>query len=470
MGGMGMGGMGMGGMGMGGMGMGGMGMGGMGGGMGMGGMGGGGGSGDDEDETREEIIEDLEELIKNQVEPGTWEPDGTLGSLQVWNDRLIVTHTSRAHQQLIDLLRQLREQKDLQVAVETKFIRLQNNFLEQIGVDLDIVLNQGNAGLDQAVATGEGGLVPVVDPITGVRLVQPRQFTQLGFYPTVPAGYGAAMEQIALGQPYQNVALVPPGNSRNWMSRHTTPVPMVNNTLALAAPRSTGIPGSLAGESATIPAFQLFGSFLDNLQVDFLLRATQLDARSSVVDAPRIVTFNNRGAYIAVNTFSSYVMVPGYLPAPGSGVGGQAAGGRDPQIGSIPRGRTLDVLPTVSADRRYVTLTVRPQVTDARFSVFQGATGPLQLPETDITTLRTSVNVPDRGWVLLGGLKQAGETEVEAGVPIISKIPILKRAYTNRSRVKDESVLFILLKPTIIVQGEMEEAAYEGSAITGSGL
>lgn len=213
----------------------------------------------------------------------------------------------------------------------------------------------------------------------------------------------------------------------------------------------------------------MFGSFLDNLQVDFLLRATQMDARSSTVDAPRLVTFNNRGAYITVQTQSSYVMVPGYLPAPGSGVGGQAAGGRDPTIGSVPRGRTLDVTPTVSADRKYVTLTVRPMVMDVRFSLFQGATGPLQLPEIDITTVRTSVNVPDRGWVLLGGLKQAGETEVEAGVPLISKIPILKRAYTNTSRVKDESVLFILLKPTIIVQGEQEEQAFEGSAVSGLG-
>jgi type II secretory pathway component GspD/PulD (secretin) len=465
----GMGGMGGYGGGMGGMGMGGMGMGGMGGGYGGGGggYGGGGQGGEDEegDEEREEIIEDLEELIKNQVEPGTWEPDGTLGSLQVWNDRLIVTHTSRAHQELIELLRQLREAKDLQVAVETKFITLTHNYLEQIGVDLDIILNQGNAGLDQALI----GTDRALDPVTGARLLQPRRFTELGFFPTPPGGYGQPFPQTGLAQPFNNVALVPPGDPGNWYSRHTTPTPILNNTLALAAPRTTGLPGSLGGEQSAVPAFTVFGSFLDNLQVDFLLRATQMDARSSIVDAPRVVTFNNRGAYITVTSMAYYVALPGYLPAPGSGVGGQAAGGRDPTVSMVPRGRTLDVLPTVSADRKYVTLTVRPFVSNATFSIFQGATGPLQLPEQEITTLRTSVNVPDRGWVLLGGLKQAGETEIEAGVPLISKIPILKRAYTNRSRVKDESILFILLKPTIIVQGEMEESAFEGSAISGAG-
>ncbi len=437
------------------------------GGGGGGGYGGGGSSGsgsednEEGDEEREEIIADLEDLIKAQVQPDTWEPDGTLGSLDVWNDRLIVTHTSRAHQQLIELLRQLRESKDLQVAVESKFVRLQNNYLERIGVDLDIVLNQGNAGFDNAL-TEDGTFAR--DPVTGVPLLQPRRFTELGFGPTVPA-LGTPFTQTGLAQPYQNVGLVPAGSPQNWWDQHTTPVPLLNNTLGLAEPRSTGVPGTLVGSDAT-PGFQMFGSFLDNLQVDFLLRATQMDARSSIVDAPRLVTFNNRGAYITVQTLSYYVALPGYLPASGSGVGGQAAGGRDPTVSSVPKGRTLDVTPTVSADRRYVTMTVRPLVTDVRFSVFPGATGPLQLPEQDITLLRTSVNVPDRGWVLLGGLKQAGETEVVAGVPLVSKVPILKRAYTNQSQVKDESILLILMKPTIIVQGEQEEEAFEGSPIS----
>ena len=95
--------------------------------------------------------------------------------------------------------------------------------------------------------------------------------------------------------------------------------------------------------------------------------------------------------------------------------------------------------PTVSGDRKYVTMELTAHVSTAAVSdAFSDATGPLQLPEHACTSIGTTVTVPDRGWLLLGGLKQAGETEVEAGVPILSKIPILKRAYTNRSRVKDE--------------------------------
>ena len=62
--------------------------------------------------------------------------------------------------------------------------------------------------------------------------------------------------------------------------------------------------------------------------------------------------------------------------------------------------------------------------------------------------------------MLIGGQKLASETEVEAGVPILSKIPVLKRLYSSRSLVKDEQTLLILIKPKILIQSETEEAAF----------
>ena len=107
-----------------------------------------------------------------------------------------------------------------------------------------------------------------------------------------------------------------------------------------------------------------------------------------------------------------------------------------------------------------MTLELIPTFYSSELQDIVDATGPMQLPTTSSTSIATTVTVPDRGWLLLGGLKQAGETEVEAGVPMLSKIPILKRAYTNRSRVKDERTILMLVKPTIIIQGEIEEEAF----------
>jgi type II secretory pathway component GspD/PulD (secretin) len=68
--------------------------------------------------------------------------------------------------------------------------------------------------------------------------------------------------------------------------------------------------------------------------------------------------------------------------------------------------------------------------------------------------------VPDGGTLLIGGQKLASEAEVEAGVPVLSKIPILKRLYSSRTTVKDEQTLLILVKPQILIQPEQEEMAF----------
>jgi type II secretory pathway component GspD/PulD (secretin) len=44
-------------------------------------------------------------------------------------------------------------------------------------------------------------------------------------------------------------------------------------------------------------------------------------------------------------------------------------------------------------------------------------------------------------------------------VPVLSKIPLIGRLFENRSKIKDEKILLILIKPTIIIQREFEEQA-----------
>ena len=87
------------------------------------------------------------------------------------------------------------------------------------------------------------------------------------------------------------------------------------------------------------------------------------------------------------------------------------------------------------------------------------------LPQTERSRVQTRVNVPDSGTLLLGGLKRSASNSVEVGVPILSKIPVLGRLFTNRSKVADQKVLLILVKPTIILTEEADSeaiAAMEG--------
>jgi type II secretory pathway component GspD/PulD (secretin) len=137
----------------------------------------------------------------------------------------------------------------------------------------------------------------------------------------------------------------------------------------------------------------------------------------------------------------------------------------DPQPDTILAGVVLNVTPTISADKKYVLLRITTSFTRVDFESLEIPSGvgeqtfPIQLPVLEVADVRTRVSIPDGGTLLIGGQKIGGESERQEGVPILSKIPLIGRLFENRSKIKDEKVLLILVKPTIIIQSEHEERA-----------
>lgn len=413
------------------------------------------------DENNQELVSQILDIIRTTVEPDSWrETGGGDGALRELNGQLIVYNTADAHQQVRALLQQLRDTRSLMIAVEGRFLIVTSNFLEEIGVDIDFVFNAGNAGFDRAVNTQGAGLF---DPITGAAILVPREFGRSGVIPAVPAVGGGVLPSQIPASPFVHPGLVPAPGGVIPTSRYLSPIAAQQGSVGLANPvqLNTGIPGSISQSPNFAPALSLAGTFLDNLQVDFLIRATQANRRSSIVQAPRLMLFNGQRAWVAVARTRQYVSSVTANVAEG-------AVGVQPVTDDISSGTSLDIEGTISADRKYVTLTVRtglseePTLEDFEVQRASGNSPGIFIRLTDQETrgIRTTVSVPDGGTVLLGGLKQVGEIEVEAGVPILSKIPILKRAFTNTTLVKDTQTLLILLKAKILIQQEAEEEAF----------
>jgi type II secretory pathway component GspD/PulD (secretin) len=257
-----------------------------------------------------------------------------------------------------------------------------------------------------------------------------------------------------------------------------SPVSVIQNSMGFTRNPTTNLPNSIGNifRDEDIQSLNLQASYLDNFQVDLLLQATQAAQTSTTLTAPRVTLFNGQRAYVLVATQRAYVS---NLDA----VVGNNTATFEPEISVVESGVLLDVQATVSADRKYVTMTLRPQLAQL-LNIFNfafqtsgtaagvpvggvivggGATpgaGIVQQPELQLTEVRTTVSVPDGGTLLLGGQTLAGEIELEAGVPILSKVPFLKRLFTNRSFAKDETVLLILVRPTIIIQREAEQRQF----------
>ena len=81
----------------------------------------------------------LIDLITTTIAPNSWDTVGGPGSVAPFetNLTLVVSQTQEVHEQIADLLQQLRRLQDLQVTIEVRFITLTDNFFERIGVDFD---------------------------------------------------------------------------------------------------------------------------------------------------------------------------------------------------------------------------------------------------------------------------------------------------------------------------------------------
>ncbi|MFW5724431.1 MAG: hypothetical protein ACOCWF_07710 [Halochromatium sp.] len=132
-------------------------------------------------------------------------------------------------------------------------------------------------------------------------------------------------------------------------------------------------------------------------------------------------------------------------------------------------GDIIDVRPLVSADRKYVTLEVRPtsvllkdvfvervttvrQVNDVVFnSVY-----PVELPNIEVRSLRTTCMLPDKGSLLLGGYVRGLRQRTHSGIPVLSHIPFLGRLFGKNGIYDENRHLFFLVSVEILDLGERE--------------
>ena len=146
----------------------------------------------------------------------------------------------------------------------------------------------------------------------------------------------------------------------------------------------------------------------------------------------------------------------------------------DPEIGTVQDGLVLDVRPTVSHDRKYVTLELRPTistVTQLRgVAINLGGTSTLpvviQLPQITLQSAETTVRVPDRGAVVIGGLKNIRIQDQRSEIPVLAKLPVLGFFFSKKGKAEELRNLIIIAQATIIDLRE-EEEKQRGRAVSG---
>lgn len=391
-------------------------------------------------------FDSLIQMITSTVAPPSWDEVGGAGTIQPWRNQfsLVVSQTQEVHEELVELLEQLRRLQDLQVTIEVRFITLNDNFFERIGVDFDFDINDDIDKPFQIFGRPTGQVVGNIP----VRNVQDRDLSR--------------DEGVTVG-------LQPSGLFTTDLD-----IPFRQGSFNLAVPQFGGFDPS-AG-------VQMGFAILSDLEAFFLINAAQGDRRSNVLQAPKVTLFNGQQASVADVSQSPFVV--SVIP-----VVGDFAAAQQPVIVVLNEGTFLTVQAVVSSDRRYVRLTVVPffsTIGEVNTFTFAGRTttteetsssGPeddtderaqnrtttsegttVQLPTFSLVTVSTTVSVPDGGTVLLGGIKRLSEGRNEFGIPMLNKLPYINRLFKNVGIGRETQSLMMMVTPRIIIQEEEEEA------------
>ena len=389
-------------------------------------------------------FDSLIDLIVSTVEHDSWMENGTgEGEIQPFptNLSLVISQTQRVHEQIADLLEQLRRLQDLQVTIEVRFIRLQDSFFERIGIDFDFNIEDGSGVTD----------LNNVPPFLGGGTFEPSR-------PSLTAGISANPTTLSDPLPQFTVDL---------------DVPFRNSSFGLSQPQ--------------FGTFQSVGEFgfaiLSDIEAFFLINASQGDRRSNVLSAPKVTLFNGQQAVVIDSAFRPFVI--SVIP-----VVGEFAAAQQPVIVVLSEGTMLTVQAVVSDDRRYVRLTLVPffsEIGNVETFTFEGSETSsassnttdedddgndesddnsnqivrsgttVQLPTFQVISISTTVSVPDGGTVLLGGIKRLSEGRTEFGVPLLSKVPYVDRLFRNVGIGRETDSLMMMVTPHIIIQEEEEE-------------
>lgn len=139
-----------------------------------------------------------------------------------------------------------------------------------------------------------------------------------------------------------------------------------------------------------------------------------------------------------------------------------------PELQVLSVGTILDVRPYVSADRKYVTMDLRPlhssvELASAMITTFvQAGAGilplqfPIDLPNQQVQSVGTRVMIPDGGSIMVGGFTGALRQDAQANVPFLGHIPFLGRLFGRRGRYSQNEQLLLTVSVNIILYDEEE--------------
>jgi len=209
-------------------------------------------------------------------------------------------------------------------------------------------------------------------------------------------------------------------------------------------PRTLGdLASVIAAPNAVGNGLSLYGALGDDFGV--FVNALESNDNFTAISRPTVFTTNNHEARISSGS---------RIAVPTSTFQGGTSTGFSTNVEFRDIVLELVVLPLVN-DLNEVTLQislVRDNTGENRFIEGFG-----NVPDIDTDEISTTVTVPNRATIILGGLITESDKDTHSGIPILSSIPGIGRLFGSTDKEVDREELVIMIHPSIIYSNSQLE-------------
>ena len=236
------------------------------------------------------------------------------------------------------------------------------------------------------------------------------------------------------------------------------------NGVTPLSPAAAGLAQMAQVASAALPGMQI-ATFIAG-SIDLYIQALTLTARFRIASRPSVFTANNKKAVI----FNGRKIAVPTSTVTSLGAGGSAVTTTGSQQSNIQYQDVvlkIEVVPLINSARE-ITL----QIIQTNDNVIPGANtnvgGGVTVPEIATQELTTTVIVPDRGTILLGGLITQQDDKTVSGVPFLSTIPLMGTLFKSTTDTTRREELVVMIQPSVVQDTlEMREVSKTERDLTG---
>ena len=169
------------------------------------------------------------------------------------------------------------------------------------------------------------------------------------------------------------------------------------------------------------------------------LKALEQNGNVKIRSTPKLSTLNGHEAEMTIGKSVYYKETTQNITG-----GVNTVVTTSPRFSKVDANLTIKIRPVVSGDEN-ITLDITAEFSDFIPAAIEDAP-----PGNATRKFVSQIRILNQETILLGGMEEASDEKTHSGVPVLSRIPVLKWIFSSNSTTKTDSKLLVMIQPEIV--------------------